>query len=377
MAAVSPPTPQQQQQRCVVEVREGVELTEKEERIFRRLLDVVRHFGLGTQLRVAGGWVRDKLLGKDSTDIDIALDNMTGQNFCEKVNEYSELLGEEQKGIGVIQCNPDQSKHLETARMLIFDIWIDFVNLRSEKYAENSRIPTVEIGTAKEDAFRRDLTINSLFFNINTNTVEDLTGRGIEDLKKGLIVTPLPAKATFLDDPLRVLRAIRFAARFNFTLTEDLKDAASDEKVKSELGSKISKERIGHEVDLMMSDKHPVNAMCYIRDLGLFYVVFAFPEKPDPPVPDKCDRLCVSHIEVAWNLAHSIGCSVFSGGSDSKSQDEHRRLCFYSALFTPVRNTIYLDKKSKKVSRRDGANPAFLQASGNPWCILAPTVNTW
>uniref|UniRef100_A0A0E0J7A9 Poly A polymerase head domain-containing protein n=1 Tax=Oryza nivara TaxID=4536 RepID=A0A0E0J7A9_ORYNI len=348
MAAVSPPTPPQQQ-RCVVEVREGVELTEKEERIFRRLLDVVRHFGLGTQLRVAGGWVRDKLLGKDSTDIDIALDNMTGQNFCEKVNEYSELLGEEQKGIGVIQCNPDQSKHLETARMLIFDIWIDFVNLRSEKYAENSRIPTVEIGTAKEDAFRRDLTINSLFFNINTNTVEDLTGRGIEDLKKGLIVTPLPAKATFLDDPLRVLRAIRFAARFNFTLTEDLKDAASDEKVKSELGSKISKERIGHEVDLMMSDKHPVNAMCYIRDLGLFYVVFAFPEKPDPPVPDKCDRLCVSHIEVAWNLAHSIGCSVFSGGSDSKSQDEHRRLCFYSALFTPVRNTIYLDKKSKKI----------------------------
>uniref|UniRef100_A0A0D9XXD3 Poly A polymerase head domain-containing protein n=1 Tax=Leersia perrieri TaxID=77586 RepID=A0A0D9XXD3_9ORYZ len=346
MAAGSPPP--QEQQGCV-EVRERVELTEKEELIFRRLLDVVRHFGLGTQLRVAGGWVRDKLLGKDSTDIDIALDNMTGQNFCEKVNEYSGLLGEEQKGIGVIQCNPDQSKHLETARMLIFDVWIDFVNLRSEKYAENSRIPTVEIGTAEEDALRRDLTINSLFFNINTNTVEDLTGRGIEDLKKGLIVTPLPAKATFLDDPLRVLRAIRFAARFNFTLTEDLKEAASDEKVKSELGSKISKERIGHEVDLMMSDKHPVNAMCYIRDLGLFYVVFAFPEKPDPPVPENCDRLCVSHIEVAWNLAHSIGCSLFSSGSDSKSQDEHRRLCLYSALFTPVRNTIYLDKKSKKI----------------------------
>lgn len=332
-----------------MEVRESVELTEKEERIFRRLLDVVRHFGLGTQLRVAGGWVRDKLLGKDSADIDIALDNMTGRSFCEKVNEYSELMGEEQKGIGVIQCNPDQSKHLETARMLIFDIWIDFVNLRSEKYAENSRIPTMEIGTAEEDAYRRDLTINSLFFNINTNSVEDLTGRGLEDLKKGLIVTPLPAKATFLDDPLRVLRAIRFAARFNFTLAENLKEAASDEKVKSELGSKISRERIGHEVDLMMSDKHPVTAMCYTRDLGLFYIVFAFPEKPDPPVLDKCDWLCVSHIEVAWNLAHSIGCSVFSGGSDSKSQDEQRRLCLYSALFTPVRNMVYLDKKSKKV----------------------------
>lgn len=326
-----------------------MELTEEEERIFARLLDVVRHFGLGTQLRVAGGWVRDKLLGKGSADIDIALDNMTGQNFCERVNEYSKFMGEEQKGIGVIQCNPDQSKHLETARMLIYGIWIDFVNLRSEKYAENSRIPTVEIGTAKEDALRRDLTINSLFFNINTKSVEDLTGRGLEDLKKGLIDTPLPAKSTFLDDPLRVLRAIRFAARFSFTLAEDLKEAASDEKVKSELGSKISRERIGHEVDLMMSDKHPVNALRYIRDLGLFYVVFAFPEKLEPPALDKHDWLCVSHLEAAWNLAHSIGRSVFSCGSDSKSQDEQQRLCLYSALFTPVRNMFYMDKKSKKV----------------------------
>ncbi|KAJ0086673.1 hypothetical protein Patl1_07788 [Pistacia atlantica] len=67
-----------------------------------------------------------------------------------------------------------------------------------------------KFGTAEEDAYRRDLTINSLFYNINTSSVEDLTGRGIEDLKSGKIVTPLPPKATFLDDPLRVLRAIRF-----------------------------------------------------------------------------------------------------------------------------------------------------------------------
>jgi len=342
-------------------VKETVELTEKEEQIFRRLLDVVRHFGLGTQLRVAGGWVRDKLLGKDSADIDVALDNMTGQNFCEKVNEYLELIGEEQKGIGVIQCNPDQSKHLETARMLILDIWIDFVNLRSETYAENSRIPTMEVGTAKADAYRRDLTINSLFFNINNNSVEDLTGRGIEDLKKGLIVTPLPAKATFLDDPLRVLRAIRFAARFNFTLAEDLKEAASDERVKSELGSKISRERIGHEIDLMMSDKHPVKAMYDIRDLGLFYVVFSFPENSNPPVFDKCDWQCVSHIEAAWNLAYSIGSSVFNSGSDPKLQDEQRRLYLYSALFVPLRNMFYLDKRSKRVTYKLCIIPFLLQ----------------
>nr|CAB3493045.1 unnamed protein product [Digitaria exilis] len=314
MAAGSP----EQQQRSLV-VRETVELTEKEELIFRRLLDVVRHFDLGTQLRVAGGWVRDKLLGKDSADIDIALDNMTGQHFCEKVNEYSGMMGEKQKGIGVIQCNPDQSKHLETARMLIFDVWIDFVNLRSEKYAENSRIPTMVC---------------------------------IEDLKKGLIVTPLPAKATFLDDPLRVLRAIRFAARFNFTLAEDLKEAASDEQVKSELGSKISKERIGHEIDLMMSDQHPVKAMCDIRDLGLFYVVFSFPENPNPPVSDKCDWQCVSHIEAAWNLANSIGSSLFSSAK----------------LQVPV--SSYIIKQSLKLKASDAETVANIHAASEKFAEL-------
>ncbi|KAM3384494.1 hypothetical protein ACQJBY_008874 [Aegilops geniculata] len=323
--------------------------TELEQQIFGRLLDVVHHGGLGTQLRVAGGWVRDKLLGKNSTDIDIVLDDMTGKEFCEKITDYYEkVISHELKTPCVIPCKPGQSKHLETAKIIlsdISDITIDFVNLRSEKYAENSRIPTAEYGTPEEDAFRRDLTINSLFYNINTNLVEDLTRRGLEDLKKGLIVTPLPAKVTFLDDPLRVLRAIRFAARFSFTLAENLKEAASDEKVKLNLRSKISRERIGQEVDHMMSGKYPVDAMCHIRDLGLFYIVFAIPEKTVPPVLDKHDWLCVSHIEAAWNLAQSIGCSVFRGGSGSMSQDEQRRLCMYSALFTPVRNMVYTKKK--------------------------------
>ncbi|KAM0940516.1 putative CCA tRNA nucleotidyltransferase [Dioscorea sansibarensis] len=141
-------------------VKETIDLTEKEEKIFRRLLEVIRHFALDTQLRVAGGWVRDKLLGKECYDIDIALDNMLGQEFCEKVNAYLQHTGEEIQGVGVIQRNPEQSKHLETARMRIYDMWIDFVNLRSEKYVENSRIPTMEFGTAEEDAYRRDLTIN-------------------------------------------------------------------------------------------------------------------------------------------------------------------------------------------------------------------------
>ncbi|KAG1369875.1 putative CCA tRNA nucleotidyltransferase 2 [Cocos nucifera] len=295
-------------------VKERIDLTEKEEKIFRRLLDVVRHFKLETQLRVAGGWVRDKLLGKDCYDIDIALDNMLGREFCENVNEYLHSIGEEQQGIGVIQCNPDQSKHLETARMRIYDIWIDFVNL-------------------------------SLFYNINTDSVEDFTRRGIQDLNTGYIVTPLPPKATFLDDPLRVLRAIRFGARFGFVLDEDLKKAASDEEVRAAIADKISRERIGHEVDLMISGNQPIRAMAYICDLQLFYVVFTFPENPQPSIVEGCDRHCVSYMDAAWNLLQSTGYSVLS--------DEQRRLYLYGALFLSVRNTIYEDKKSKKMCLSD------------------------
>ncbi|MCD7467097.1 hypothetical protein HAX54_004309 [Datura stramonium] len=324
-----------------VQVKDHIDLTPKEEQIFNRLLQVVEHYNLGTQLRVAGGWVRDKLLGKDCYDIDIALDNMYGREFCEKVNEYLSASGEETQGVGVIQCNPDQSKHLETARMRLFDVWIDFVNLRAEDYSENSRIPTMKFGTAKQDADRRDLTINSLFYNINTRSVEDFTKRGIADLKSGKIVTPLPPKQTFLDDPLRVLRAIRFGARFGFILDEELKKAAADEDVRVAIADKISRERIGHEIDLMMSGDQPVKAMTYIADLKLFWAVFSLPSGFEPSIPDGCDRLCVACLDSAWELLNLIGRSSFS--------DDQRRLCLYAALFLPFRETIYRDNKAKKI----------------------------
>ncbi|XP_043712467.1 tRNA nucleotidyltransferase cca2 isoform X2 [Telopea speciosissima] len=322
-----------------IQVKDKIDLNDKEKEIFDRLLQVLRHFNLQTQLRVAGGWVRDKLLGKECYDIDIALDDMLGREFCEKVNEYLSHKGEEKQGIGVIQCNPDQSKHLETARMHLFDVWIDFVNLRSEHYSENSRIPTMEFGTAKEDAYRRDLTINSLFYNINTSSVEDFTERGLTDLKYGRIVTPLPPLETFLDDPLRVLRAIRFGARFGFVLDEKLKEAAASDKVKTAIADKISKERIGHEIDLMISGNQPLKAMNYICDLQLFWVIFSLPDKYTPALLEGCDRLCIAFMDAGWNLLQEIGFSTFN--------DEERRLYFYGLLFLPLRKTDY-DIKAKK-----------------------------
>ncbi|KAG6713589.1 hypothetical protein I3842_05G161000 [Carya illinoinensis] len=326
----------------VVQVKERIELTVTERNIFDRLLGTLRHFGLSNQLRVAGGWVRDKLLGKECYDIDIALDNMLGSEFVEKVREYLLSTGEQVQGVAVIPSNPEQSKHLETARMRLFDMWIDFVNLRCEEYSDNSRIPTKQkFGTPEEDAYRRDLTINSLFYNINTNTVEDCTKRGIADLKSGKIVTPLPPKATFLDDPLRVLRAIRFGARFGFILDEELKEAASCDEVKDALAAKISRERIGVEIDLMISGNQPVKAMTYICDLMLFPIVFSFPPEFEPSKSESCDRLCNAYLDATWNLIQLIGGSVFS--------DEQRRLSLYATLFLPFRKTIYKDHKAKKM----------------------------
>ncbi|EFJ21948.1 hypothetical protein SELMODRAFT_151539 [Selaginella moellendorffii] len=325
--------------RMDVEIRDTVKLSAEEEKIFDRLLAVERHFGLGTQLRVAGGWVRDKLLGKDCYDIDIALDNMLGRDFCEKVNEYLKSIGEETKSVGVILSNPDQSKHLETARMKIEDVWVDFVNLRAETYADDSRIPsTMEFGTPKQDAERRDLTINSLFYNINTGHVEDHTDRGkcLRDLKVGVIATPLEPHVTFLDDPLRVLRSVRFASRFGFELEDDLRAAASTGEVRDALERKISRERIGHEVELMLLGNDPTQAMELLLDLKLFRSVFT---PPAPLLVDGWERLCVQHIHAAWDVLQLVNVKLTA---------EHKLKFLLAALLFPLQDSTYEGKKRKK-----------------------------
>ncbi|KAM7491499.1 hypothetical protein LguiA_034420 [Lonicera macranthoides] len=341
---------------ATVELKENI--TDKERQIFEFLLQVIRHFSLQTQIRVAGGWVRDKLLGQECNDIDIALDDMLGTEFTEKVNEYLLSLGKEKLKIKPIPRNPEQSKHLETAKMLIDGIEFDFVNLRSEDYSENSRIPVMRFGTAKEDAYRRDLTINSLFYNLNTSSVEDFTGRGIEDLRSGRIRTPLPPKKTFLDDPLRVLRAIRFGARFKFILDEGLKIAASDHDVKAALAHKITRERIGDEINLMISGKQPDKAMTYIWDLQLSSVILSIP--PEVEIPASEERLCVGFMSDALRIMQIIGGDeerrpVYMSDAlriMQKFRDEERRLSLYAALLLPFRKTVCrdIDKKDKPIA---------------------------
>lgn len=312
----------------------SIQLTDDERELFQLLRRVRKETHLETTLRVAGGWVRDKLLatpefqayhkvysvGKESlsspkggnrltskfhrhkqpapsmgrqgtkilttsdrdvalecqpVDIDIALDDMLGREFADHLNEYLVMKGEETVSVGMVLKNPEKSKHLETATMKVNAFWIDFVNLRAEEYTQDSRIPDLmRIGTAREDAYRRDLTINSLFYNVNTGEIEDWTGRGFDDLRKGVIATPLPPLTTLLDDPLRVLRSIRFAARLRFTMDNELVHAAKDSRVASALSLKVSRERVGGELDLMLRSPDPVGAVRLLINLNLIDCVF-------------------------------------------------------------------------------------------------------
>lgn len=240
-----------------------IELDHKEIQIINVLRDYVGFFNESQSnssspltLRITGGWVRDKLLGRPSHDIDIGIDHQSGETFVNGLKSWLEDQSnnkEAEQGAHIskihkIKMNPSKSKHLETCTINLFGLDIDFVNLRSETYSMESRIPIIESGTPSQDAHRRDATLNSLFYNLDSLQVEDLTGKGIEDLNNGILRTPLEPIRTFLDDPLRCLRLIRFASTYEFKIEKDTLNAMGLDEIKDSLNTKISRERIGVEL---------------------------------------------------------------------------------------------------------------------------------
>ncbi|KAK3338208.1 hypothetical protein B0H65DRAFT_434532 [Neurospora tetraspora] len=269
-------------------------------------------------LRWAGGWVRDKLLGTESHDIDVAINNMTGEAFALRLRDYCDAdpAHRERHSIGPadvgnlhkIARNPDKSKHLETTTIKLFGLDVDFVNLRKETYTEDSRNPQVEFGTAEEDALRRDATVNALFYNLHTGKVEDFTG-GMKDMDRNLIRTPLEPLQTFMDDPLRVLRLIRFASRLGFTIDEEAKAVMGDERVLEALKLKISRERIGVELEKMLKGPDPLSSLTYINDLSLYHTLFTDSSRPDFPRPP------LTSWPIAYQTLHSLSTTLATPGS--------------------------------------------------------------
>ncbi|KIJ21452.1 hypothetical protein PAXINDRAFT_159537 [Paxillus involutus ATCC 200175] len=305
--------------RIAPRVHEEIRLTDAENKLCNLLDEFKRHLeeeGIVTVCRINGGWVRDKLLGHDCNDVDICLADMMGVPFVERfVTFLSEKKQLPVNKVTKIESNPEQSKHLETARTSLFDIDLDFVNLRSEEYAEHSRIPTeVKFGTPLEDALRRDLTINALFYNIHTRSVEDHTEKGLDDLRKGIIRTPLPSLQTFHDDPLRVIRCIRFASRLGFEMTPELKAAARDQGIQEALASKISRERIGEELDKMMKGVEPLRAVQIIHDLSLYHCIFHVP----------AEITAIASASVAASELSLTACTILHNLLSPSSLDTHQ-----------------------------------------------------
>lgn len=263
-----------------------------------------------TVLRWTGGWVRDKLLKVGSHDIDLAINRMTGEHFGLKLQEYLEIPGNAEKhglieesdetdklsgkdkakkiapGLHKIEANPEKSKNLETATTNIMGIDLDLVNLRKETYNEISRTPQMEFGTAEEDAVRRDATVNAMFFNLHTCQVEDFTGQGFRDMAAKIIRTPLEPVQTFKDDPLRVLRLIRFASRLDYTIDHETEKAMANPEIQEVLKIKISRERVGIELEKMLKGPRPYMALQLINRFGLYRTVFTDPTRELPAEPE-------------------------------------------------------------------------------------------
>lgn len=315
---------------------------------------------LSVEVRIAGGWVRDKLLGLSTYDVDLAVDVLSGVDFATVVQSYLKLsFPEEVHKVGVIAANPGQSKHLETATMIVMGLECDFCNLRAQEiYTGDSRIPVTQFGTPLEDAQRRDFCLNALFFNLTTNQVEDWTGRGLPDLlERKVIETPLDPFTTFHDDPLRVLRAIRFAIRFDYALDEKLREASSSDTVHQSLAVKVSRERVGKELEGMLSGKgsRPHDAMSLIGELGLSDSVFSLPidmniegQLVEQPFSSKC-------VSEGWRLARSYmgGVATVLGTHKLHSHATSlldTRMFALAAYLLPFRHLSYLDRKSKRLS---------------------------
>ena len=206
---------------------------------------------------VIGGFVRDYLLERgDAKDIDVVA-----------VGSGIELAQQVSKNL---ETNPKVQifKTYGTAMLRYDDIEVEFVGARKESYHENSRNPIVENGTLQDDQNRRDFTINALALSLNKANFGELLDpfNGIEDLEKGIIRTPLDPNITYSDDPLRMMRAIRFATQLNFKIEEQSLKAIADNKERIKI---ITKERIVTELNKILESDRPSIGFKLLEKTGL------------------------------------------------------------------------------------------------------------
>lgn len=237
-------------------------------KLYHVVCEWLRDLIAGTQweghLFAVGGCCRDCVMGFEIKDLDLAVDLPNG---------------------GIKFARWLQKKRLTTGHLTVFakygtaklrlrrfpDDEIELVQTRKEQYTkENSRCPEVAFGTIEEDCFRRDYTVNSLYYDITRRTTVDITGLGIPDMQSGLLRTPLDPDETFNDDPVRILRGLRFANRFGWRIHPPVMEALLRQMHRLTI---VSRERVHSELCKMLNGPDPEAAMQTLRQTGALEIM--------------------------------------------------------------------------------------------------------
>ena len=236
-----------------------INCNDKELFVLKKIAHAAEELGLPCFL--IGGFVRDKILGRDTKDIDIVCvgDGIAlAARVSEKLNPKPEV---------------NFFKNFGTAQIKFNDMEIEFVGARKESYNFDSRKPAVETGTLEDDQNRRDFTINALAISLNKNDFGQLLDpfNGIKDLEAKNIQTPLAPAQTFSDDPLRMMRAIRFAAQLDFSIEKNTFAAIGENAERIKI---VSGERIADELNKILLCKKPSVGFELLYKSGLLKLIF-------------------------------------------------------------------------------------------------------
>ncbi len=228
-------------------------------RICRWLKDITARTRWEGHLYAVGGCCRDQILGREIQDIDIAVDLPNGGvEFAKWLQHKGYALGK-----------PVLFQKFGTAKVVTRafpDVEIELVQTRSEKYTkENSRCPEVAFGSLEDDCFRRDFTANTLYYDITRERMLDMTGKAVDDIRSGILRTPMNPDMIFDDDPVRILRGIRFASRFGWQIDPE---AYAAMRRNIDRLSIVSKERFHTELSKMLTSADPGDAFRRLDEIG-------------------------------------------------------------------------------------------------------------
>jgi poly(A) polymerase len=237
--------------------------------VFKIISKVATQFNV--ECFVIGGFVRDIFLNRPSKDVDIVVLG-NGPDFASAVAKE-------------LNVQVNIFKSFGTAMLKYQDLEVEFVGARKESYRIDSRKPIVEDGSLEDDQKRRDFTVNAMAINLSKDKFGELVDpfNGVEHLQDKILITPLNPEETFSDDPLRMMRAIRFAAQLDFKISDDAINAIKKNKNRIQI---VSKERITDELNKIIASPIPSIGFNYLFDTGLLKEVF----------PQMCDLYGVEII---------------------------------------------------------------------------------